>query len=293
MEWITNNFITFVDGVTFGLLLFIIAIGLWLMIGILNVVNLAHGALYLAGAYIAVQFFSRASVSLWVFGAALALAVAIGAGAGAGLAVMLRPLAGRDQLDHALMSLGLAFVITNLISLRYGDAVHAVAPPAAFGGSVNFIGFVYPNYRLAVIAIGLVVALVVYVVIDRTRLGALARATVADAQMVRAMGIDTRPIVAGVVAFAAALACVAGLVGAPIIGAYRSLDQYVLILGMVVVVVGGVHSVAGALAGALFVGQAEVLGVALVPRYASLLVLASMVIMILVRRGNRALVTSP
>src|SRR5258705_10148422 len=110
MQWITNNFITFVDGVTFGLLLFTIAIGLSLIIGILNVLNLAHGALYLAGTYIAVQFLTGPTVPLWAFLAALALAAAIGVGAGVALATMMRPLASRGQLDQALLSLGLAFV---------------------------------------------------------------------------------------------------------------------------------------------------------------------------------------
>lgn len=293
MEWITNNFITFVDGVTFGLLLFTIAIGLSLVVGVLNVLNLAHGALYLAGAYIAVQFLSGSTAPLWVYAAALGVAVAFGVGAGTGLAMMMRPLANRGHLDQALLSLGLAFVITDLISAKYGDTVYAVAPPAPLGGSTNFIGFVYPNYRLAVIVTGLVLALVVYLVVERTRLGALARATVADAQMVRAMGVNTRPIVAGVFAFGAALACVGGLVGAPILGAYRGLDQYVLILGLVVVVVGGVHSVGGALAGALIIGQAEVLGVTLLPQFASFLVFATMVVVILMRPSNRAQVTTP
>jgi branched-subunit amino acid ABC-type transport system permease component len=288
MDWIPHNFITFIDGITFGLLLFTIAIGLSLVVGVLNVLNLAHGALYLVGTDIAVQFLTGPTPSMWGYVAALGVAVAIGGGAGTGLAVMMRPLANRSHLDQALLTLGLAFVITDLLSARYGNTVYTVAPPRGVGGSTNFIGFVYPNYRLAVIAAGLLLALVVYLVVDRTRLGALTRATVADAQMVRAMGIDTRPLVALVFAFGAILACVGGLLGAPILGAYPGLDQYVLILGLVVVVLGGAHSVGAGLTGALLIGQAEVLGVALVPRYASFLVFATMVVVVLVRSGNRA-----
>jgi branched-chain amino acid transport system permease protein len=288
MDWIPHNFITFIDGITFGLLLFTIAIGLSLIVGVLNVLNLAHGALYLVGTYIAVQFLTGPTPSLWGFLAAFGVAVAIGGGAGAGLAVMMRPLAKRGHLDQALLTMGLAFVMTDLLSARYGNTVYTIAPPAALGGSINFIGFVYPNYRLTMIAAGLVLALAVYLVVDRTRLGALTRATVADAQMVRAMGIDTRPLVAGVFAFGTTLACVGGVLGAPILGAYPGLDQYVLILGLVVAVVGGVHSIGAGLAGALLIGQAEVLGVALVPRYASFLVFATMVVVVMLRPSNQA-----
>jgi branched-chain amino acid transport system permease protein len=288
MDWIPHNFITFLDGITFGLLLFTIAIGLSLVVGVLNVLNLAHGALYLVGTYIAVQFLTGPNPSLWLYLAALGVAITVGGGAGVGLAVMMRPLANRSHLDQALLTLGLAFVISGLLSARYGNTVYAIAPPAGMGRSTNFIGFVYPNYRLAVIAAGLLLALVVYLVVDRTRLGALTRATVADAHMVQAMGIDTRPLVAGVFAFGATLACVGGLLGAPILGAYPGLDQYVLILGLVVVVISGAHSVGAALAGALLIGQAEVLGVALLPQYASFLVFATMVVVVMVRPSNRA-----
>ena len=292
MDWITRNFITMVDGVTLGLLLFTIAIGLSLIVGVLNVLNLAHGALYLVGTYIAVQFLAGSDVPLWTYLAVLAMAAAIGMGAGVGLAVMMRPLAGRGHLEQALLTLGVAFVITDLLSARYSDTVYSVSPPNALRGSISFIGFVYPTYRLVVVVVGLVLALAVYVLVDRTRIGALARATVIDEQMVRAMGVDTRPFVAGVFAFGSALACVGGLMGAPILGAYRGLDEYMLILGLVVVVVGGLHSVGGALVGALLIGQAQVLGVALMPGYASLLVFATMVIVILVRPSRRARVTT-
>jgi branched-chain amino acid transport system permease protein len=286
MQWLTNNFITILDGVAFGLLLFTIAIGLSLILGVLDVLNLAHGALYLAGAYLAVQFFTG-RVSIVVFLLALVMASVLGAGAGAGLAFMMRPLAGRGHLDQALLSLGVALVLADLISAVFGNDVHTVSPPGFLSGSPQFAGFTYPVYRLAVILVGLVLALVVYLVVERTRLGALARATVIDAPMVRAMGVDTRPFVAGIFAFGTVLACVGGVLGAPILGAYPGLDQYVLVLGLVVVVVGGVDTVRGTLVGALVIGQVEVLGVSLLPRYASFLVFATMVVGLLLRPGNR------
>jgi branched-subunit amino acid ABC-type transport system permease component len=287
MQWLSDNFISFVDGVAFGLLLFTIAIGLSLVLGVLDVLNLAHGALYLVGTYVAVLFFTGATVSIWAFLAALLVAAVVGLGAGTGLAAMVRPLTGRGHLDQALLTLGVALVVSDLVSAYFGNDVHAVPAPGFLAGSPNVAGFTYPTYRLAVILVGLGLAVLVYLVVERTRLGALARATVVDAPMVRALGVDTRPFVAGIFAFGTVLASVGGVLGAPILGAYPGLDQYVLLLGLVVVVLGGVDSVLGTLLGALTIGQVEVLGVSLMPRYASFLVFATMVVVLLVRPGNR------
>src|SRR6266511_3896851 len=270
MDWLTTNFVTILDGVAFGLLMFTIAIGLSLILGVLDMLNLAHGALYLAGAYLAVQFFTGRP-SIWMFLLALVVAAVFGAGAGAGLEAMMRPLARRGHLDQALASLGVALVVADLISAVFGNDVHTVSPPDILSGSPQIAGLTYPVYRL----------------VERTRLGALARATVLDAPMVRAMAVDTRPFVAGIFAFGTALACIGGVLGAPMLGVYPGLDQYVLILGLVVVVVGGVGSVRGTLLGALVIGQVEVLGVSLLPRYASFLVFATMVIGLLLRPANR------
>jgi len=283
MVWLIDNFITVVDGVAFGLLLFTIAIGLSLILGVLDVLNLAHGALYLVGAYVAVQLLGGRTASMWAYLLALIVAVVIGLGAGTGLAVMMRPLARRGHLDQALASLGVALVAADLLSAVFGNEVHTVPAPGFLAGKFTFLGYTYPAYRIAVILLGLTLAVVVYLVVERTRIGALARATVVDGPMVRAMGVDTRPFVAGLFAFGTVLACVGGVMGAPILGAYPGLDQYVLILGLVVVVVGGVDSVLGTLFGALVIGQVEVLGVSLLPKFASFLVFATMTGALLLR----------
>ncbi len=210
MDWLTTNFVTILDGVAFGLLMFTIAIGLSLILGVLDMLNLAHGALYLAGAYLAVQFFTGRP-SIWMFLLALVVAAVFGAGAGAGLEAMMRPLARRGHLDQALASLGVALVVADLISAVFGNDVHTVSPPDILSGSPQIAGLTYPVYRLVVVLVGLTLALVVYLVVERTRLGALARATVIDAPMVRAMGVDTRPFVAGIFAFGTALACIGGV----------------------------------------------------------------------------------
>jgi branched-chain amino acid transport system permease protein len=264
-------------------LLFTIAVGLSLVFGIMDVLNLAHGALYLVGAYVAVQFVSDGAAGLGAYLAAGLVAVLVGAAGGAGLAAMTRPLVTRGHLDQALLTLGVALVIGDLLSARYGNDVRSVPPPDVLAGSVALAGHQYPSYRLAVIAVGLLLAAAVHLLVERTRTGALVRATVADAPMVRAMGVDTGRLVVGVFAVGAVLACLGGVLGAPVLGAYPGLDERALILGLVIVVLGGLGSVRGAFLGALVIGQVEVLGVSVLPQYASFLVFATMALVLLLR----------
>jgi branched-chain amino acid transport system permease protein len=281
--WLGDNLITIVDGVAFGVLLFTIAVGLSLVFGIMDVLNLAHGALYLVGAYLAVRFAGDGQATLGAFLLAGLAAVAVGAAAGAGLAVMTRPLARRGHLDQALLTLGVALVVGDLLSARFGNDVQSVPPPRFLAASVTLAGREYPSYRLAVIVVGLLLAGVVYLLIERSRVGALVRATVADAPMVRALGVDTGRLVVAVFSFGVVLACLGGVLGAPFLGAYPGLDERVLILGLVVVVIGGLGSVGGAFLGAMVIGQVEVLGVSLLPQYASFLVFGTMALVLLAR----------
>ncbi len=281
--WLGDNLVTVVDGVAFGVLLFTIAVGLSLVFGIMDVLNLAHGALYLAGAYLAVRFVGDGQATLGAFALAGLAAVAVGAGAGAGLALLTRPLAARGHLDQALLTLGVALIVGDLLSAWFGNDVQSVPPPQFLAGSVAIGGREYPSYRLAVIAAGLALALVVYLLVERTRAGALVRATVADAPMVRALGVDTGRLMVATFAAGVVLACLGGVLGAPVLGAYPGLDERVLILGLVVVVLGGLGSVPGAFLGAMVIGQVEVLGVSLLPRYASFLVFGTMAVVLLLR----------
>jgi branched-subunit amino acid ABC-type transport system permease component len=264
-------------------LLFTIAVGLSLVFGIMDVLNLAHGALYLVGAYVAVQFVSDTTAGLGAYLVAGLVAALAGVAGGAGLAAMTRPLVARGHLDQALLTLGVALVIGDLLSARYGNDVRSVPPPDFLAGSVALAGHQYPSYRLSVIAVGLLLAAAVHLLVEHTRAGALVRATVADAPMVRAMGVDTGRLVVGVFASGAALACLGGVLGAPVLGAYPGLDERALILGLVIVVLGGLGSVRGAFLGALVIGQVEVLGVSVLPQYASFLVFGTMALVLLLR----------
>jgi branched-chain amino acid transport system permease protein len=277
-----THLVTAVDGVAFGVLLFTIALGLSLVFGVMDILNLAHGVLYLGGAYLAVTFAADGG-SPAGFALACAVAVVAGAAAGGGLALVTRPVAARGHLDQALLTLGIAFVVADVYSEVFGNDVRSVEPPAGLDGGVTLLGSQYPVYRLFVIVVGALLAVGAWYAIERTRAGALVRAAVADAPMVRALGVDTAALVAGVFAVGSALVVLGGVLGAPILSASPGLDTRVLILGLVVVVIGGLGSVPGAVLGALVVGQVEALGVALLPTWAPFLTFGAMALVLLLR----------
>jgi branched-subunit amino acid ABC-type transport system permease component len=281
-DWVDTHAISVLNGLAIGSLLFILAVGLSLVFGMMDVLNLAHGAVYLVGAY--VGFALTEDGATWLrFVAALAGAAVLGGLLGCVLAALTQPLRQRGHLDQALLTLGAALVLAEGVIVLYGDDVHSVGVPAALARSVEVLGTDYPTYRLVLIAVGAAVALALYLVVERTRLGALIRATVADRQMVEALGVDSRKVLFGVFGAGAALAAVAGVLGGQIYGARPGLDENVLILALVVVVIGGLGSIRGALVGALLIGQVESLGRALLPDAAPFLVFGTMALVLLVR----------
>ena len=267
------------NGFAIGFLLFILAVGLSIVFGLMDVLNLAHGALFLGGAYLGAAL----SGSWGGFLAALGLAAAAGLLAGAVLSLMTEPLRRRSHLDQALLTLGVAFVGSELLIIAFGDDPLSVPAPPALDGSVSVLGATYPAYRLVLIGVGAVLALVVYLVVERTRVGALVRATVADREMVATIGIDNRLVKAAVFAVGSALATTAGVLGGPIYGARPGLDATVLILALVVVVIGGLGSVRGALVGALIIGQVDTLGRVLLPELASFILFGALAVVLVLR----------
>ncbi|MFD9030167.1 branched-chain amino acid ABC transporter permease [Streptomyces sp. NPDC059567] len=278
--WLDGNVVSVIDGVAFGLLLFTIAVGLSLVFGMMDVLNLAHGTLYLGGAYIAYSLSDGSVAGLLLALTAAALTGALG---GAALTLLTQPLARRGHLDQAVLTLGIAFIVADLLAAAFGGEVLPTDPPAPLRGTVDLLGHTYPVYRLVFIAVAAGLAIVVYLVFERSSLGALVRATVADRDMVRAQGVDIRKVLYGVFAFGAALAAVGGVLGAPILGPGPGVDESVLVLSLVVVVVGGLGSVRGALVGALLIGQVQTLGVALLPEYAPFLLFGTMLVVLVVR----------
>lgn len=277
LGWLDANIVSMVDGVAYGLLLFTLAVGLSLVFGMMDVLNLAHGTLYLGGAYVA---YSLSDGSWGGFVVALLAGLAVGIGGGLLLSWLCQPLMGRAHLDQALLTLGLAFVVGDLLFAYYGSEVLPTRPPGALRESVTAFDYTYPLYRLVFIGIAGSLAVLVYVLFERSTLGALVRATVADRDMVRAMGVDTRKVMYGVFAFGAGLAAIGGVLGAPILAPGPGVDETVLVLSLVVIVVGGLGSVRGALLGALLVGQVQTLGVAVLPEYAPFLLFGAMLLVL-------------
>ncbi len=280
--WIDTHGISLLNGLAIGSLLFILAVGLSLIFGMMDVLNLAHGVLFLAGAYVAWGIAGEGP-SWPRFLGALAIAGAVGVLAGTGLSLLIERLARRSHLDQALLTLGLALIAGDGLSAVFGNDVHTINPPPGLDGSIVMFGKMYPVYRLALIGLGAVLAAGVHLVVERTQLGALVRATVADRHMVLAAGVDDRKVKVVVFAVGAVLATTAGVLGAPVYGARPGLDGTVLILALVVVVIGGLGSVRGALVGALVIGEIESLGRALLSNLASFVLFGALAVVLVVR----------
>ena len=280
--WLDTHMVSLLNGLAIGFLLFILAVGLSLVFGMMDVLNLAHGVLFLSGAYLS-WWIAGPNPSWGGFAAALVAAGALGALAGAGLSLGTERLARRSHLDQALLTLGVALIAAGVLSVLFGDDALAVNPPPGLDGSVALLGHLYPVYRLSLIAIGLALAIAVHLTVERTSLGALVRATVADRDMVSAVGVDQRAVKAVVFGMGSVLAAVAGVLGAPIYGARPGLDVTVLILALVVVVLGGLGSVRGALVGALVIGQIETLGRSLLSDLASFVLFGALALVLVVR----------
>lgn len=272
--------VSVLNGFAIGFLLFVLAVGLSLVFGMMDVLNLAHGALFLGGAYLGATF---ADGGWGGFLGAIGIAAAGGLIAGGVLSLMTEPLRKRSHLDQALLTLGVALIAAEVLAIVFGDDPLSVPAPPGLDGSVTVFGATYPAYRLLIIGVGAVLALAVYLVVDRTRVGALVRATVADREMVSALGVDNRLVKAAVFAVGSVLATTAGVLGGPIYGARPGLDATVLILALVVVVIGGLGSVRGALVGALIIGQIDTLGRVLLPDIASFILFGALALVLVLR----------
>ncbi|HKY51206.1 MAG TPA: branched-chain amino acid ABC transporter permease [Candidatus Limnocylindria bacterium] len=267
------------NGISFGALLFILAAGLSLIFGMMDVVNLAHGAFYMLGAYVTLSVV-QGTGQFWP---ALVIApLLIGA---LGLVIeplLLRRLRGR-HLDQVLLTIGISLVIADLIGLTWGREIRSIPAPAGLDRSIGIMGGDYPVYRLFVIAFGVALAVILTVVHRRSRVGALIRAGVDDAPMLAALGVDIDRLFAITFAVGAALAGLAGVVAAPVFGLYPGMDVDYLIYSLIVVVVGGLGTLSGALAGAGLVGPVDTFGRVLFPQFALALIFAVMAVVLLLR----------
>jgi len=268
------------NGLSYGVLLFLLSAGLTLIFGMLDVVNLAHGSFYMLGAYAGLSLV-EAFDSFWVALLLAPLAVAL---VGALVErVCLRPLYRRGPLAQILLTFGLLYSFEDLIKWIYGGKIRTIAPPDLFARSVSVWGSTVPSYRLFVIAFGLALALALFLVLERTRLGAVVRAGVFDAEMAAGVGIDIDRVFTGVFAFGAALAGLSGVIAGPIQSVQPPMGAGILIPALIVVVVGGLGSLKGSLVGSLVIGQAQTFGKAWLPGASMLIIYAVMAATVLLR----------
>jgi branched-chain amino acid transport system permease protein len=270
--WVIQTF----NGVSYGALLFLLASGLSLIFGVMRIVNLAHGSFFLLGGYVALTvIWTTGSWLLAIPAAALAIAFM-------GLLMeraFLRPL-GFDPLRQVLLTVGFAYLFQQAALDIWGGDNLDIAPPAVLRESAVVGGFYFPLYRLFMIGMALAMGLVLWLTMEKTRVGAMVRATVDDAEMARGVGIDTSLVSMFIFALGAFLAGLGGVIGGAFLGVYPGLDFAILPIAFAVVIIGGMGSLTGAAVGSLLVGLADNFGKALFPEVSYFTLYAPMVLIL-------------
>jgi branched-chain amino acid transport system permease protein len=270
--WVIQAF----NGVSYGALLFLLASGLTLIFGVMRIVNLAHGSYFLLGGYVALSvIWGTGSWLLALPAAALALAIV-------GLVmerVFLRPL-GFDPLRQVLLTIGFAFLFQQAALDIWGGDLLKVTAPEALTGSIVVGRLHFPAYRIFMIAIAAAIGLALWLTMEKTRIGAMVRAAVDDAEMARGVGIDTSRVSMFIFALGAFLAALGGAIGGDFLGVYPGLDFVILPIAFAVVIIGGMGSLMGAAVGSLLVGLADNFGKALFPEFSYFTLYAPMALIL-------------
>ena len=270
MDHLAPILIQVLNGLQYGLLLFLVASGLTLIFGIMGVINLAHGSFYMIGAYFAWSLASYFGNLLTAILVGVVLSVLLGL---ALERLLIRHFYGRDHLYQVLLTYGLILIFEQLRSLIWGDEVQGVKVPEIFNHSIPLTDTLsYPVYRLVISAACVAIALGLHWLIRRTRLGMMIRAGAHNREMTEAMGINVRMLFAVVFSLGVALAALSGMLASPVSSVYPNMGSQVLIICFVVVVIGGIGSVKGALVGALLIGLADTFGQVYLPQVAGMVV---------------------
>ncbi|MEO6985776.1 MAG: branched-chain amino acid ABC transporter permease [Paralcaligenes sp.] len=277
MDFILTQFI---NGLSFGILLFMMAAGLSLIFGLMNVINIAHGSFFMLGAFTAYSIVQW-SGSFW-------LALGIGWIPSVAAAVLMerffiRRLYSRGHLDQVLLTFGFIYVFSDITRYIWGPDILNIAPPEALDGIIDFAGAYVPRYRFFLIAFGGVMAAALWWFLERSRIGAMVRAGVDDAATASGIGINVPVLFACIFAFGAALAAIGGIVASPILGVYLGIDVEILIPAFIVIVIGGMGSLRGAFVSSLFLGLVETFGKAYFPSLSLFFIYLLMIVMLLTR----------
>jgi branched-chain amino acid transport system permease protein len=267
------------NGLAYGMLLFMIAAGLSIIFGLMNVVNLAHGAFYLAGVYIAYSLVAR-HLGFWP-----SLLVSVAVVAILGVLVekwLLERVYGRE-LEQVLLTFGLSFIFADLVEWIWGSSPLTLPVPEALDVSLNVGGMMFPAYRIFVILVGCLLAVLLWYIESKTRIGAIIRAGVDDREMLSALGININVVFTCMFAVGAALAGLSGVLGGPIMGMYVGIDAEILVSSLVIVVVGGLGTWKGAFIGAIVIGVVDTLGRVWFPSFTMAMVFLIMIAVLLMK----------
>jgi branched-chain amino acid transport system permease protein len=285
--WITNGpliAVQVMSGLSVGMFLFLVSVGMSLIFGVTRIINLAHGSFYMVGAYLMVSLLEVLPDRPWAFWVALLLAPLGVAALGAIIEVtLLRLIYHRDPLLQLILTFGLLLVIGTLVLLVWGPDNKSVSRPDALAGSVRIFGQPFPSYYLLVLGLAPVVALALWLVFYRTRWGMLIRAATVDREMLGALGVNVATLYTQVFAFGSWLAGFGGALAAPTVAVALGMDGDVLTTAFVVVVVGGLGSFAGSFISALLVGELQSFGILIFPAISIVLIFALMAVVLIVR----------
>lgn len=269
-----------VIGLSIALLLFLLAAGLTLIFGMLGVVNFAHGSLYMLGAYLAYTVIT-ATGSFWV---ALAVVPFIGAAVGAAMEmVALRPVYSREHHYQVLLTFGFILILEEAVRVFWGLGYKEVGPPEALSAPVHFLGVVISPYRLFVIGFGAAAAGLLFYVLERTRVGIIVRASSSDPEMVQALGLDVDRVRTGVFAFGAGLAALGGVVAAPLYPVELGMGFNIIIDCFIVIIIGGLGSIRGAILAALLIGLVRAFGYTVAPDWVDFMTYSVLILVLLTR----------
>ena len=272
--------IQFLNGLQLASLLFLLSVGLSVVYGLMNFINLAHGTLYMLGAYIGLSV-ARGSGSFWL--ALIVAPIFIAALAAVFHALLLRRMQAASPMKQILVTFGLIYVGLDVVRYIWGDYSHSIPAPDFFAGSVHLLGEVYPSYRLFMIGLGWFVFIALYYGLERTRLGAVVRAGVDNREVAMSLGLNIELAFFLVFCLGCGLAGLAGVVAAPVLSVYPGMDMSILVLTLIVVVIGGPGSLRGAALGAFLIGMFETFGQVFFPAIASVIVYALMAVILLAR----------
>jgi branched-chain amino acid transport system permease protein len=273
----------FVSGLTFGMVLFLLALGLVLIFGVMRVVNFAHGSLYMLGAFLGYfvwEWLHGLALSFWISVLAAGLLVA---GLGLVLELMLRPLYEREHSDQILFTYGCVLIIGDLVKMLWGGQYRSLPRPAGFAGRLELGGVVLPTYYLLLIGVGIAAGLGLWLLLERTKLGRIIRAAVADREMVGILGIRLPRLFAGVFGIGAFLAGAAGLLAAPLGSIGTGMDVEIIVAVFAVAIVGGMGSFVGAALASLIIGEVYTFGILILPQAAQVFMFLVMVVVLVVR----------